>query len=136
MKHTLTTQQYLILLAVVLTASCGDVLLLIANLERRLEELGVRRCETPRRTEADGIDERKLAEVLGKRVRYGGGRLALERDVESLAAVDRLRGRTRPRDLADTRGLLVTANLGVVLGSREFFRGAGRDAPSLRQIAG
>jgi hypothetical protein len=109
--------------------TCGDVLLLIANLERRLEELGVRRCETPRQTEADRVDELQLAAVLGKRVRYGGGKLPLERDVDSLAAVDRLRGRTRPRDLADTRALFVTANLAVVRAGREYFQDAGRDAP-------
>jgi hypothetical protein len=109
--------------------TCGDVLLLIANLERRLEELGVRRCEAPRHTEDDRIDEQQLAATLGRRVRYGGGPLPLERDVESLAAIDRLRGRTRPRDLADTRALFVTANLAVVDASRDYFEGIGRGAP-------
>jgi hypothetical protein len=107
----------------------GDVLLLIANLEHRLEELGIRHCETPRQTDTDRIDEQQLAAVLDKRVRYGASKFVLERDLASLSAIDRLRGRTRPRDLADTRALFVTANLGVVRASREYFEDAGRDAP-------
>jgi hypothetical protein len=108
--------------------SSGEVHTLIANIEGRLWDLGVRRCETPPHGEAGHIDEGALADVLSEVVTYPS-RGPLEKDLDSLAAVDRLRGATRPRDLAHTRALFITANNAVSSASRTFFRSIGRDSP-------
>jgi hypothetical protein len=106
----------------------GEVQALVANIELRLGELGVRRCETPPHREAGHIDEHKLGEMLSERIEYRS-RGPLEKDLDSLAAVDRLRGSHKPRDLAKTRALFVTANGAVAKTSRTFFKDIGRDAP-------
>lgn len=108
--------------------SSGEVLSLVASLEQRLEALGVRRCETPRRSEAERIDEEELAAVLAEGVPYPH-EMSLERDLQSLVAVDCLRGKTRARELASTRALFITANDKLALASRRFFRKVKRDAP-------
>ncbi len=106
----------------------GEVQVLVANIEGRLGELGVRRCETPPHREAGHIDEHKLGEMLGERIEYRS-RGPLEKDLDSLAAVNRLRGSHRPRDLAKTRALFVTANGAVAKTGRAFFRDIGHDSP-------
>jgi hypothetical protein len=53
----------------------------------------------------------------------------LEKDLKSLAAVDRLRGSTRPRDLSQVTALFVTANSSLVRAARDFFGEADRGAP-------
>lgn len=105
----------------------GDLEELIGNLEGRLAELGVRRCETPEHLASSQIDEQELAAVLQARVQYRSKR-TLEKDLDSLAAVERLRAGSRPRELRSTRALFVTANPRLAAASRAFFRGANRDA--------
>lgn len=105
----------------------GDVLMVVANLDRSLEAIGVRRFETSLRAQKARIDEDQLAATLSKGVPYRS-RGALKRDVESLAAIDRLRGNTRPRDLAHTEAVLITSNDALVAASRAFFRAYKRDA--------
>jgi hypothetical protein len=108
--------------------SSGEIMTLVANLEQRLGYLGIRRCETPRHSEAGHIDEERLTATLNDEIQYLS-KASLEKDVESLAAVDRLRGATRPRELAHTRALFITSNSRLVRCSRAFFRAAKRDAP-------
>jgi hypothetical protein len=105
----------------------GDVLMVIANLDRSLEELGVRRIEVSREGQVGRLDEERLASILRERVHYRS-KGALERDVESLAAIDWIRGNTRPRDLAQARALFVTSNDALAGASRAFFRAMKRDA--------
>jgi len=114
--------------AVAAGMSSGEMHSLVANLEQRLGELGVRRCETPPHEEAGHIDETRLGEVLGEVVGYGS-KGPLDKDLDSLAAVERLRAGARPRELARTRALFVTANSGVARASREYFQSIKRDAP-------
>jgi hypothetical protein len=106
----------------------GQVEALAANIENRLAELGVRRCELPAHREAGHLDEQRLCDMLEERVEYRS-KGPLLKDQDSLAAVDRLRGRDRPRDLARTRAVFVTANAAVASTSRAFFKAEGRDAP-------
>jgi hypothetical protein len=108
--------------------SSGEVEAIVANVEERLLELGVRVTETPPRQEAGHIDEVKLGEMLGECIEYRS-KGPLEKDLDSLAAVDRLRGRARPRDLARTRAVFVTANGALARASKTFFTREGRDAP-------
>ncbi len=56
-------------------------------------------------------------------------KVALGKDLKSLAAVDRLRGSSRPRDLSQANALFVTANSSLVRAARDFFGEADRGAP-------
>jgi hypothetical protein len=105
----------------------GEIHALIADIENRLVELGVRRCETPTHLEAAHIDETKFGKILDEVVAYQS-KGPMEKDLNSLAAVDRLRGTTRPRDLSQARALFVTANNSLARASRSFFRSIGRSA--------
>jgi len=105
----------------------GEIHALIADIENRLLDLGVRRCETPAHLEAAHIDETKFGKILDEVVAYQS-KGPLEKDLNSLAAVDRLRATTRPRDLSQARALFVTANSALARASTSFFRGIGRGA--------
>lgn len=106
----------------------GEIEALISDLESRLREFGVNRKETPPHVEKDQVDESRFDEVLDEVVRYqsAGPRL---KDLKSLAAVDRLRGALRPRELGTARALFVTANSGLVRASRRFFVEEDKDSP-------
>jgi hypothetical protein len=106
----------------------GQVEAMIANIESRLATLGVGRCELPAHREAGHLDEQRLCQMLGERIEYRS-KGPLVKDQDSLAAIDRLRGTHRPRDLARTRAVFVTANRAVAATSRAFFKEEGRDAP-------
>jgi hypothetical protein len=105
----------------------GEIHALIADIENRLLALGVHRCETPAHPEAAHIDETKFEQILNEVVAYQW-KGPLEKDLDSLAAVDRLRGTTRPRDLSQARALFVTANNSLARASKSFFHGIGRGA--------
>jgi hypothetical protein len=105
----------------------GEIHALIADIENRLLALGVHHCETPAHLEAGHIDETKFGQVLDEVVAYQS-KGPLEKDLTSLAAVDRLRGATRPRDLSQARALFVTANNSLAHASKSFFHGIGRGA--------
>jgi hypothetical protein len=108
-------------------ATAGEIEALHAELEPRLLELGVRITETPPHPERGHISEERFDAVLDEVVGYRF-RGALEKDLTSLAAVDRLRGRARPRDLSQANALFVTANPKLVQAGRQFFGEAGRGA--------
>jgi hypothetical protein len=107
--------------------TAGQVEALVARLDGRLRELGIGVCETPGHRQHDHIDEDALAKVVSESVNYHS-KTPLEKDVDSLAAVDRLRAGAHPRDLADTRALFVTANRALAAASRRYFQSIKRDA--------
>ena len=106
----------------------GHIDAMAANIEQQLAELGVKRCDTPRHKEVGHIDERELERTIARHVQTQP-KGAREKDVRSLAAVERLRHGGRPRELAQARAVFVTANTALSRASADFFRGAGRDAP-------
>lgn len=108
-------------------ATAGEIEALQAELETRLLELGVRVTETPSHREQGHIDEERFDAILNEVVAYKS-ESAREKDLRSLAAVDRLRGKALPRDLSQANALFVTANAGVVQAGREFFGEAERRA--------
>ena len=109
-------------------ATPGEIESLRAELKSRLKRLKIDTTDTPPHVEKGHIDEERFDEVLDEVVAYRS-RGPRDKDLKSLAAVDRLRGTTRPRDLAQANALFVTANTRLVRASREYFREADRAAP-------
>ncbi len=107
--------------------TAGQVEALVSDLDARLRDLGISVCETPAHRQHDHIDEEALAQTIGEGVQYHS-KGPLEKDVDSLAAIDRLRAGAHPRDLASTRALFVTANGALAAASRRYFQSAKRDA--------
>jgi len=105
----------------------GEVEALIATLPQRLADLGVMEQETPSQLERGHINEEMFDEILERTVGYKT-KQPKDTDLRSLAAIDRLRGGTRPRDLSHARALFVTTNGPLVSAARQFFREEGRDA--------
>jgi hypothetical protein len=108
--------------------TAGEIEGMRAELEQRIRELGVGTQETPAHVEKGHIDEGRFEEILDDVVAYKS-KGPLEKDLKSLAAVDRLRGATRPRDLSQANALFVTANSSLVRAARDFFGEADRGAP-------
>lgn len=106
-------------------ATAGEVEAMRAELETRIRGLGINLQETPPHVEKGHIDEERFDEVLAETVayRWKGPR---EKDLRSLAAVDRLRGKGRPRDLSQANAIFVTANAALVRASQAFFTEADR----------
>jgi hypothetical protein len=109
-------------------ATCGEIESLRAELRVRLKELKIDVTDTPPHVERGHIDEERFDEVLDEVVAYRS-RGPRDKDLMSLAAVDRLRGSAKPRDLAQANALFVTANGKLVRASREYFYEADRSAP-------
>lgn len=101
-------------------ATAGEIEALRSELDARLLELGVRIVETPPHVERGHIDESRFDAIL-KEVVGHWSKGAREKDLRSLAAVDRLRGTTRPHDLSQAKAVFITANSSLVRASRKFF---------------
>jgi len=109
-------------------ATAGEIEALRAELRQRLKGLKIEVVDTPAHVEKGHIDEERFDEVLDEVVAYRS-RGPRDKDLKSLAAVDRLRGSAKPLDLAQANSLFVTANAKLVRASREYFREADRSAP-------
>lgn len=109
-------------------ATAGEVEALNAELETRLRQLGISPVDAPSHPGRGHVDEERLYSVLGEVVRYRS-KGTRKKDLESLVAVDRLRGKTRPRDLSQANAIFVTANTRLARASRRFFEEEGRKAP-------
>lgn len=83
---------------------------------------------TPGYSSQLGIDELTLREKLDERIRYRNP-IALDRDVSSVTAVDRLRRGRRLEDFEHCRAVLVTDNDSLASVARTFFSVRGRDWP-------
>lgn len=108
--------------------TAGEIEALNAELEARLLELGICPVEAPSHPERGHVDEERLDAILDEVVGYRS-KGAREKDLKSLAAVDRLRGKTHPRDLSKANAIFVTANAGLARASRKFFDEEQRSAP-------
>jgi len=100
---------------------------LSANIYDRLEKVGIGVRDTPPHAEERHIDEGKLDAVLDEVVNYSwhGPR---EKDLRTLAAIDRERGDSRPDQLEQATILFVTDNARLARASRKFFAEADRSA--------
>ena len=107
--------------------TAGEIDSMVAEIEKQVRALGIGIAETPPHVEKEQIDEHRFETILDQRVSYKTTQQRVK-DLKSLAAVDRLRGTSRPRNLAHANSLFVTANNGVVRAAREFFSEADREA--------
>lgn len=104
--------------------TASDVEEFIAKVPLKLSALGIEVVRKPPYRRALGIDEsgleRRLAEELA-----GQRPEARRRDIDSLAAIMRLRGGEARRDLESCGAVLVTTNGALVGAASAFFREAG-----------
>lgn len=107
--------------------TAGEIDSMVAEIDKQIRALGIGITETPPHIEREQVDEQRLEAILDERITYRSSTPRVK-DLKSLAAVDRLRGTSRPRDLSQANSLFVTANGAVVRASREFFREADREA--------
>jgi hypothetical protein len=105
--------------------NAGEIEAMISDLVPRLRALGVAEQEAPPHIKKGHIDEGAFDAVLSEVVNYKA-KAPKDTDLRSLAAVDRLRGGTRHRDLSQTRALFVTTNGALVRAAREFFSAEGK----------
>lgn len=101
-----------------------DVMMLSNNLENGLETLRIRLVDRPAYVQHEHqIDEDALREELEESINYSRSQ-QVSRDLESISAVMRLRGRNRPIRIEECRALLVTTNSALVgVAQRRFSEG-------------
>ena len=105
--------------------SASDVRLFIDQLERKLERLHVGVHDRPSANNVDTtIDEKRLREIIDQRSGHSGYKNpeALDRDVDSLADIFRIRQGAFPRDIESSDGVFVTTNSPMASASVEFMR--------------
>jgi hypothetical protein len=100
--------------------SGSDIDYLAARLESDLEALGVRVVEKPPYDSAYVIDESKLDGTLQEAIKYKNDR-ARVRDVDSIAAVMRLRKGREHYRVEECKSLFVSTNVELVGTGRAFF---------------
>lgn len=100
----------------------SDIQTLIGNLENKIEkELKIRIEEKPPYTpEIHNISEKDLAEYLEKRISYKN-QSSLQRDIDSLHAVVRLRKGRKYSDVERSKAIFVTTNVRLSRVATEFF---------------
>ena len=89
--------------------SASDIELLIVGLERDLQRLGVRISDKPEYRSKYQIDEAGLSKALDAKINYSNLH-ALRRDVDSVAAIMRLRAGEESIYIEESRALFVTTN--------------------------
>lgn len=100
-------------------ASPVDIALLRERLEDSLTDLGVEVLEQPGGYYEYGLDESKLEDMIQSRVRYLQD-AARVNDVRSLSAVHRMRKGNQSRTVERSNAVLVSSNLNLVRGARDF----------------
>ncbi len=100
----------------------SDIELLSATLERDLRSLRISVTGKPSYVHKYVIDEQALSDLLDSQMAYRNP-LALQRDVDSVSAVMRLREGGEFYEIEDCRALFVTTNVDLVCLSRDFFHG-------------
>lgn len=99
----------------------SDVELIIATLENRLRSLRIEVEPKPAYDHDLGIDEDRLNQVLQDAMGYYS-ETARQLDVDSLAAIHRLRNGRFPRRFESCRAVFVTTNTALAAASTHFFR--------------
>lgn len=104
-----------------------EIRLLANRLPNDLLKLAINPVTTPPRKAHLQPDENDLAQKLQAALGYGN-RLALDRDIDSLTAIYRLREGRTVRDLEKCGAIFVTHNFNLFRTSAGFFRGGDRRA--------
>jgi hypothetical protein len=102
-------------------SSPSDVELVIATLDKRLQSLRISVVQKPSHSVPLGLDEDHMAEVLQEEVGYHNPE-AREKDIDSLAAIHRCRGRTPARSLERSKAVFVSTNVPLARASARFFK--------------
>lgn len=97
----------------------SDVVELKERLEDRLATIGVRLRDKPEHQRQFTLDETKLEAFLGEQLNYRN-RSAIHKDVDSLAAIYRLRGGREFRHLEKSKAVFVTSNPRLARATRQF----------------
>ena len=96
-----------------------NVELLLSRLESRLEDLGISVKPRPQHTRALGVDEQNLPRCCGRRL--NPREPAVQHDVDSIAAVHRLRRGQKAVDIENCRAMFVTTSYRLCETSARFF---------------
>lgn len=102
--------------------SSSDIKVFAGRIERDLSSLGVLVRDKPDFQTRLSLDEKKLEEMLEAEVHYRG-KEARDHDVDSIAAIHRLRRGELFRHLEDARAIFVTTNGGMARAATRFFCG-------------
>jgi hypothetical protein len=98
-----------------------EILLLIEQLEIDLQQLEIRVVDKPTYANHDyGVDESSFEELLKSEVKYSNQR-AIERDIDSIAAIYRIRRGESFHYVEDCRAVFITANSGLARVTKTFF---------------
>lgn len=102
-------------------ATRSDVELIVAKLPNTLLEYGIAVERTPVVERDTSVDEENFRELLQEQVRYRYDS-TLQRDIQSLTAIFRLRGGRMCNRIEDCRAIFVTTNSRLASASANFFR--------------
>ena len=104
--------------------SSSDILSLGANLAENLGKMGIKISEKPEYAHDHMMDEKGLSESLAE---YYRNPQALQRDIDSISSILRLREGREPVFLEECRALFITTNSLLAEKTAEFFY---RDSPA------
>jgi hypothetical protein len=99
--------------------TASDIELIIIGLERDLQRLGVRVVDTPEYRHEYEIDEAGLSKALDSEINYTNPH-ALRRDVDSIAAIVRLRAGEESIYLEESKAVFVTTNVALARVAKNF----------------
>lgn len=112
----------------------SDVRLEIVTLTKSLGRLNIKVQEKPGYDPKYVIDEAKLESILDRTINYSNNNPSARiRDVDSLAAIVRIRKNYRPNILEETRAVFITPNRALVRVAAEFL--IEEDSPDIVPIA-
>jgi hypothetical protein len=108
--------------------SSSDLLLEAENIENKIENLRIKIYNKPLYKESVFvIDEKKLAEEINRKISYGNS-FALEKDVDSISAIYRIRRGRLSHNIEDSKAIFVTTNNSLSFtANMVFFEEEGRD---------
>lgn len=87
----------------------SDFILLVANFEKKLKELGIEEVATPKYNPAFQIDEAAFQEVLDDEISYYNNKAKLF-DINSVRSIYAIRKNGRPSMIERAKAVLVTSN--------------------------
>ena len=97
----------------------SDLVILIGQIDDKLEDAGIKVVSTPRYIEKFQIDETEFEHVLDDEISYFNPR-ARENDINSVRSIYVLRGNISAQNLERTKAVLVTSNTGFARAAFQF----------------
>jgi hypothetical protein len=105
----------------------SDVLFLAGRLEKELERIRIEIKPKPAYAKEHMIDEKKLEACISSKITYLNP-YALQRDIDSISAIPRIRAGHQARLIERCRAIFVTSNMPLVEAANEFV-GMEEDSP-------